>query len=121
MGFMTGVITGIAVAAGAAAVYLSRSGSRVRDQYRVEDRLAVLGDEMERRARDLQASVHSQLAEVRSRNDLTAGRLDGAAASAAEAAAAADVQSHAGDVADAAGREPGTGPTRVKRGTKSAG
>jgi hypothetical protein len=88
MGFMTGVVTGIAVAAGAAAWYLSRSGSRFRDQYRVEDRLAELGDEMERRTRDLQASVNAQLTDLRSKQGATNDRLDAAAATAAEAEAA---------------------------------
>jgi len=86
MGFMTGVISGVALAAGAAAWYLSRSGSRFRDQYRVEDRLAEFGDEMERRTRDLQATVESQVAEMRSKQD--GGALDPASAASAEAEAA---------------------------------
>ena len=85
MGFMTGVITGIAVAAGAAAWYMSRSGSRFREQYHVEDRLAEFGDEMERRTRDLQSTVETQVAEIRNKQ---AGGLDPASAASAEAEAA---------------------------------
>lgn len=88
MGFMSGVITGVAVAAGGAAWYLSRSGSRFRDQYRVEHRLAELGDLMERRTRELQASMNAQLTEMRSKD----GASDGSAtsASAADSAGAAN-------------------------------
>lgn len=102
---MTGVVTGIAVAAGAAAWYLSRSGERFRDQYRVEDRLAELGDEMERRTRDLQASMNTQLNDLRSKQGATSDRLDAAAASAAEAEAA---------VASAAEPDPDTQTTATK-------
>jgi hypothetical protein len=87
MGFMTGVVSGVALAAGAAAWYLSRSGSRFRDQYRVEDRLAEFGDEMERRTRDLQATVEAQVAEMRSKQ-AAGGGLDPEAAASAEAEAA---------------------------------
>ncbi len=47
MGFMSGVITGVALAAGAAAWYMSRSGERFRDQYRVDRKLGELGDQLE--------------------------------------------------------------------------
>ena len=45
MGFIRGVIVGIAAAAGAAAWYMSRAGSRFRDRYRVDRRLGEFGDE----------------------------------------------------------------------------
>lgn len=88
MGFMTGVITGVAMSAGAAAWYLSRSGSRVRDQYRVEHRLAELGDLMERRTREMQSSMHAQVTEMRSKPGTKDDLLDAASAAAAEAEAA---------------------------------
>jgi hypothetical protein len=106
MGFMAGVVTGILAAAGAAAWYLSRSGTQFRDQYRVEDRLAQLGDEMEVRARDLQASVNSQIAELRAGDGPIADLLDDASATAAEAEAAVE-----GAVDDA--------ETKVKKAAKS--
>ena len=94
MGFVSGVVTGVALAAGAAAWYMSRSGERFRDQYRVERRLGELGDQMETRTRDMQTSVNAQLAEIRSREDAGRGNGTGAGtaldpdkASAAEAAA----------------------------------
>jgi gas vesicle protein len=102
MGFLTGVITGVAVAAGAAAWYMSRSGANVREQYRIEARLGELGDQLEARTRDIQTTVNAQLAELRSKGDTALdeataavgsdghdaeGTLDDAAASAAEAAA----------------------------------
>ena len=36
MGFLSGVVTGLALAAGAAVWYMSRSGERFRDQYQVD-------------------------------------------------------------------------------------
>lgn len=101
MGFFSGVITGVAVAAGAAAWYMSRSGERVREQYRVEQRLGELGDQLEVRTREIQSTVNAQLAEMRAKGQETAEaassaaegaaeQLDAAAASAAEAAAEAD-------------------------------
>lgn len=99
MGFFSGVITGVAIAAGAAAWYMSRSGERVREQYRVEQRLGELGDQLEVRTREIQSTVNAQLAEMRAKSQETAEaatssaqgaaeQLDAAAASAAEAAAA---------------------------------
>jgi gas vesicle protein len=92
MGFISGVITGIAVSAGAAAWYMSRSGQQFRDQYRVEARLGEMGDLLERRTREIQSTVNTQFAEMRatadSTVDETATRLDDAAAAAAEEAAA---------------------------------
>ena len=102
MGFLRGVVTGIAAAAVGAAWYMSRSGERFRDQYRVERRLGELGDQLEVRTRDIQNTVNTQLAEMRAKgreaatvevpstngHDL-APTLDAAAASAAEAAAKA--------------------------------
>jgi hypothetical protein len=108
MGFMSGVITGVALAAGAAAWYMSRSGERFRDQYRVDRKLGEIGDQLEARTREIQASVNAQLAEVRAnRNPDTidpAATLDDARASAAEAAAelAADVEARAAKVKKAA-------------------
>jgi hypothetical protein len=111
MGFMTGVITGITLAAAAAAWYMSRSGERFRDQYRVDRKLGELGDQLEARTREIQASVNAQLADLRARNQNGSGgthdaigsadaTLDAAAASAAEAAAevAAEVETKAAKV-----------------------
>ncbi len=92
MGFVSGVITGIAISAGAAAWYMSRSGQPFRDQYRVEARLGEMGDLLERRTREIQSTVNTQFAEMRASADAApgegAGRLDDARAAAAEAAAA---------------------------------
>ena len=111
MGFMSGVVTGVALAAGAAAWYMSRSGERFRDQYRVDRKLGELGDQLEARTRDIQASVNAQIRDMRaegpdaapSASD-AAGTLDDAQASAAEAAAelAADVEAKAAKVKKAA-------------------
>jgi gas vesicle protein len=108
MGFMSGVITGVALAAGAAAWYMSRSGERFRDQYRVDRKLGELGDQLEARTREIQSSVNSQFAEMRAKGaDAASGpttgaatRLDDAQASAAEAAAelAAEVEAKAAKV-----------------------
>ena len=105
MGFMSGVITGVALAAGAAAWYMSRSGERFRDQYRVDRKLGELGDQIELRTREIQSTVNAQLAEVRAKgSDAVASEiepaLDDAQASAAEAAAAlaADVEAKAAKV-----------------------
>ena len=108
MGFMSGVITGVALAAGAAAWYMSRSGERFRDQYRVDRKLGEIGDQLEARTREIQASVNAQLAEARAnhRPDTidSPATLDDAQASAAEAAAelAADVEARAAKVKKAA-------------------
>lgn len=69
MGFLTGVITGIGVAAAAAAWYMSRMGERFRDQYRVEQRLGEFGDQFEARTRDLQSTVNAQLTDMRAKGD----------------------------------------------------
>ena len=105
MGFMSGVITGVALAAGAAAWYMSRSGERFRDQYRVDRKLGELGDQIELRTREIQSTVNAQLAEVRAKGSdpvasETEAALDDAQASAAEAAAAlaADVEAKAAKV-----------------------
>ena len=66
MGFIRGVITGVAVAAGAAAWYMSRAGSRFRDRYRVDRKLGQLGDEIEERTRDVRSKVTAPVADVRS-------------------------------------------------------
>jgi gas vesicle protein len=104
MGFMSGVITGVALAAGAAAWYMSRSGERFRDQYRVDRKLGELGDQLEARTRDIQASVNAQIKDMRAEGSDAAAAadatLDDAQASAAEAAAelAADVEAKAAKV-----------------------
>ena len=99
MGFLGGVITGLAVAAGAAAWYMSRSGANVREQYRVEERLGEIGDQLEARTREIQGTLNAQIAEMRAKsqgadteasatNGHAAGAtLDAASATAAEAAA----------------------------------
>jgi gas vesicle protein len=101
MGFMSGVITGVALAAGAAAWYMSRSGERFRDQYRVDRKLGALGDEIDERTRDVRARAAEQVAEIRSKAESGAagpvsGTLDEAQASAAEIAA--DVEARAAKV-----------------------
>jgi hypothetical protein len=68
MGFITGVITGIAISGAAAAWYLSKSAARVREQYQVERRLGVLGDQLEARTREIQAQVNAQFADLRARS-----------------------------------------------------
>lgn len=108
MGFMTGVVTGVALAAGAAAWYMSRSGERFRDQYRVDRKLGEFGDQLESRTREIQTSVNAQLADMRTKpagsETSTGDALDAAQASAAEAAAeiAADVEAKAAKVKKAA-------------------
>jgi hypothetical protein len=109
MGFIRGVITGVAVAAGAAAWYMSRAGSRFRDRYRVDRKLGQLGDEIETRTRDVRSKVNAQVAEVRSMAtgsgpEGIADTLDDAQAAAAEEAAelAADVEAKAAKVKRAA-------------------
>lgn len=99
MGFLRGVITGVAVAGAAAAWYMSRSGQQIREQYKIEHRLGELGDQIEARTREIQNTVNQQIAERRAQGgDLADGAistnghdasdsLDAASASAAEAAA----------------------------------
>ena len=104
MGFMTGIVTGVAMAAGAAAWYMSRSGERFRDQYRVDRKLGELGDQLESRTREIQSSVNAQMADLRSKSRSAAAdadaHLDDAQAEAAEAAAelAAEVETTAAKV-----------------------
>jgi hypothetical protein len=104
MGFLSGVVTGLALAAGAAVWYMSRSGERFRDQYQVDRKLGELGDELEVRTLEIQSTVNAQIAEMRAKaadaaatTDPEAAPLDAARASAAEAAAelAADVEDKA--------------------------
>ena len=105
MGFLGGVVTGLALAAGAAVWYMSRSGERFRDQYQVDRKLGELGDELEVRTREIQSTVNAQIAEMRAKSSedaatlggTEAAPLDAARASAAEAAAelAADVEDKA--------------------------
>ena len=102
MGFMSGVVTGVALAAGAAAWYMSRSGERFRDQYRVDRKLGEIGDQLEVRTREIQSTVNAQLAEMRAKGSAPGAEapLDDAQASAAEAAAelAANVEAKAAKV-----------------------
>ena len=65
MGFICGVITGLGIAAAAAAWYMSRAGSEFREKYRVDRRLGEFGDEMELRTRDVRANVGAQVEQVR--------------------------------------------------------
>jgi hypothetical protein len=109
MGFMSGVVAGVALAAGAAAWYMSRSGERFRDQYRVDRKLGEIGDQLEARTREIQGSVNAQIAEMRANHGGAdtidpGATLDDAQASAAEAAAelAADVEARAAKVKKAA-------------------
>jgi hypothetical protein len=117
MGFIRGVIAGIAVAAGAAAWYMSRAGSAFRERTRVDRRLGQLGDEIEERTRDVRSKVAAQVDEARSsvasqvdeavtnvRGGKMADTLDEARAAAAEEAAeiAADVEAKAAKVKRAA-------------------
>ena len=66
MGFIRGVITGIGIAAAAAAWYMSRAGQDFRDRYRVDRKLGDFGDEIEVRTRDVRAKVGPMVADVRS-------------------------------------------------------
>ena len=97
MGFVSGVITGVAISAAAAAWYMSRSGERYREQYRLERRLGELGDQLETRTREIQAAVQAQLAEMRATGDASTVTLDPDTASAAEAAAEVEATAAAGD------------------------
>jgi hypothetical protein len=105
MGFIRGVIAGVAVATGAAAWYMSKAGERFRNQYRVDRKLGALGDEIDERTREVRARAAEQVAEMRTKADTdaadtVAGSLDSAQASAAEAAAeaAAEVEARAAKV-----------------------
>ena len=105
MGFIRGVITGVAVATGAAAWYMSKAGERFRNQYRVDRKLGDLGDEIDERTREVRARAGAQVAELRAQADAVSsprgrGHLDDAEAAAAEAAAeiAADVEAKAAKV-----------------------
>ena len=81
MGFLSGVVTGLALAAGAAVWYMSRSGERFRDQYQVDRKLGELGDELEVRTREIQSTVNAQIAEMRAKGSdaaATAGDTEAA-------------------------------------------
>lgn len=119
MGFFGGVITGVAVTAGAAAWYMSRSGERFRDQYRVDRKLGEFGDQLEARTREIQASVNTQIAGARAKGDSATDRtvsavgddespLDDTRAAAAEAAAelAAKVETKAARIRQKATAAP---------------
>jgi hypothetical protein len=105
MGFLRGVITGLGIAAGAAAWYMSRAGQEFRERYRVDRKLGEFGDEIEVRTRDVRGKVGAQVAEVRSQAMGGSGSegaisLDDATAAAAEEAAemAAGVEAKAATV-----------------------
>lgn len=118
MGFISGVITGVAVAAGAAAWYMSRSGEKFRDQYRVERRLGEIGDQLEARTREIQSSVNAQLADLKAKtNELESGSSNGHTA--AETLDAA--QAGAAEVAAEAAAAAETTVTKVKKAAKDAG
>jgi hypothetical protein len=120
MGFIRGVITGVGIAAAAAAWYMSRAGQEFRERYRVDRKLGDFGDEIEVRTRDVRAKVGPMVADVRSQaeaqiSDVRSGSMDGngsvaadtlddATAAAAEEAAemAADVEAKAARVKKAA-------------------
>jgi|ERR1044072_7135400 len=120
MGFIRGVITGVGIAAAAAAWYMSRAGQEFRERYRVDRKLGDFGDEIEVRTRDVRAKVGPMVADVRSQaeaqiSDMRSGSMDGngsvaadtlddATAAAAEEAAemAADVEAKAARVKKAA-------------------
>lgn len=102
MGFIRGVIAGMAMAAGAAAWYMSRAGSEFRQRYRIDRKLGQIGDEIELRTRDVRSRVNDQVAEARTRSTgspsaKVAEKLDEVEAKAAEEAAemAADVEAKA--------------------------
>jgi hypothetical protein len=116
MGFFRGVIAGVAMAAGAAAWYMSRAGREFRERYRVDRKLGEFGDEIEVRTRDVRAKVGPMVADVRSQaeaqiaemrgttTESVGDTLDDATAAAAEEAAemAADVEAKAARVKKAA-------------------
>jgi len=109
MGFIRGVIAGVAMATGAAAWYMSRAGSKFRDRYRVDRKLGQLGDEIETRTRDVRAKVNDQVNEARSlatgaTPDSIADTLGEVEAAAAEEAAeiAASVEAKAAKAKKAA-------------------
>jgi hypothetical protein len=123
MGFIRGVITGVGIAAAAAAWYMSRAGQEFRDRYRVDRKLGEVGDEIEVRTRDVRAKVGPMVADVRSQAEAQIAEmrsgsggngsaapsdvLDDATAAAAEQAAemAADVEAKAARVKKAAKEE----------------
>jgi hypothetical protein len=121
MGFIRGVIAGVAVAVGAAAWYMSRAGAAFRNRTRVDQRLGQLGDEVEMRTRDMRAQMGEQMAGMRNQmNDQMSemrGRLTGegdrmmSTFDDAEAAAAQEAASMAADVEAKA--------ARIKRAAKS--
>ncbi len=108
MGFLSGVVTGIAIAAGVAAWYMSRAGQEVREQYQFEQRLGEIGDQVDARAREIQGTVGAQIADVRSKAEEVAGTVEAAVSGnghdAAEAVdeAAAKAKKAGKDVAAAA-------------------
>ena len=77
MGFFSGVIVGVALAAGAAAWYMSRAGSEFRERYRVDRRLGDFGDEIEVRTRDVRAKVEPMVADVRSQVEAQVAEMRG--------------------------------------------
>jgi gas vesicle protein len=109
MGFLAGIVTGVALAAAGAAWYMSRGGEKIREQYRFEEKLGELGDEIDTRTKDIQSTVQSQIAEIRSKAEGNGSgsvdeALDDVTAGAAEAAAdvEAGIESTAGKAKKAA-------------------
>ena len=102
MGFIRGLFAGVAVSAAAAAWYLSRSGQQARDQLQLERRLGEIGDEFDRRARDMQQQVTAQISEIQKKNGNGTGHVDDAIDSVTATAAetAAQVEADAEQVVD---------------------
>jgi hypothetical protein len=120
MGFMSGVITGLAIAGAAAAWYMSRSGERFREEYKVERRLGELGDQLEARTREIQTTVNAQLADLRSKAeelDLGANGHDATESLDAAKAGAAELAAEKAAAADAAAE---TTVAKVRKSAKDA-
>jgi hypothetical protein len=118
MGFLSGVITGVAVAAGAAAWYMSRSGAKVREQYQFEQRLGEIGDQLETRSREIQGTVNAQIAEMRSKGQEAADAVESAASTNGQGATATLDAAEASAAEVAAEAEALT--TKVKKAAKDA-
>ena len=115
MGFLSGVITGVAIAAGAAAWYMSRSGAKVREQYQIEQRLGELGDQLEARTRDIQTTVNAQIADMRAKGESAdASSTNGHSAT----EALDDATASAAEIAAEAAAEADAMTTRIKKSTK---
>ncbi len=120
MGFLSGVITGVAVAAGAAAWYMSRSGAKVREQYQFEQRLGEIGDQLEARTRDIQGTVNAQLAEMRSKGQEATDAVESAASTNGHGAGEALDDRTAAEAAAEVQAEAEAMTTKVKKAAKDA-